>query len=516
MTIKRLLLILLTLVAICFYGLALFNSWQEPQIQSSLELYQTNILLQAQEWHPENTAPENLETAKAAFLGKQPLETAVKQYEQVNKSATNNLEKIKKQLAQLPTVSVDPPEIQNTQRQQLQQSRNQLQSLIAQLDLRLGIIQAAQGNTDVALQIWTDLTKTSEVNPYFPETALVLAGIWSDPPRILPNAQQLVENNLTGWFRFTSLTKLYRLQQREADLSNLLVKAQETAEGAIFKLGIVTTLPLLTGVIGVILFIVLLIQRIFQGKNSLWAKNAGLSWTTPWDGEVTLQVFIFGFFFGGQIVIGQIVMPLLLSILPINRPVDIQTQAFLLLFSYLLVSSGALTVLYLSIKSFLPLNSEWFRLRFQEKWFLWGFGGYCVALPIVVLVSLINQQLWQGQGGSNPLLQLVLDSQNSIALVVFFCTAGIAAPLFEEFLFRGFLLPSLTRYLPVWGAITVSSLIFAVAHLSLSEILPLMSLGMVLGFIYTRSRNLLAPILLHSLWNSGTLMSLFILGSSGR
>ncbi|WP_052128482.1 CPBP family intramembrane glutamic endopeptidase [Neosynechococcus sphagnicola] len=36
---------------------------------------------------------------------------------------------------------------------------------------------------------------------------------------------------------------------------------------------------------------------------------------------------------------------------------------------------------------------------------------------------------------------------------------------------------------------------------------------MVLGFVYTRSRNLLFPILIHGLWNSGTLLTLFILGS---
>ena len=144
---------------------------------------------------------------------------------------------------------------------------------------------------------------------------------------------------------------------------------------------------------------------------------------------------------------------------------------------------------------------------------MWGLGGYCVALPLVVVVSLINQQLWQGQGGSNPLLSLALQAQDQVALAIFFFTAAIAAPLFEEFLFRGFLLPSLTRYLPVWGAIVASSLLFAVAHLSLSEILPLTVLGIVLGVVYTRSRNLLAPMLVHSLWNSGTLLSLFILGS---
>ena len=103
--------------------------------------------------------------------------------------------------------------------------------------------------------------------------------------------------------------------------------------------------------------------------------------------------------------------------------------------------------------------------------------------------------------------------QQSPAILIFGLTACVAAPLFEEMIFRGFLLPSLTRYLPVWGAIVSSSLLFAIAHLSLSEVLPLATLGIVLGVVYTRSRNLLAPMLLHSLWNSGTLLSLFILGS---
>jgi len=70
--------------------------------------------------------------------------------------------------------------------------------------------------------------------------------------------------------------------------------------------------------------------------------------------------------------------------------------------------------------------------------------------------------------------------------------------------------------MPVWGAIVLSSFIFALAHLSLSEVLPLMVLGMVLGFVYARSRNLLTSMLLHSLWNSGTLLSLFVLGSSSQ
>ena len=177
------------------------------------------------------------------------------------------------------------------------------------------------------------------------------------------------------------------------------------------------------------------------------------------------------------------------------------------------MAASGILVLYISLKPFLPLPQDWFKFKFVSNWFIWGFGGYLIAIPSVLVVSLINQQIWHGQGGSNPLLFLALQAQDKVALAIFFSTASIAAPIFEELMFRGFLLPSLTRYVPVWGAIIVSGLTFAIAHLSLSEVLPLATLGIILGVVYTRSRNLLAPMLLHSLWNSGTLISLFVLGS---
>jgi membrane protease YdiL (CAAX protease family) len=171
-----------------------------------------------------------------------------------------------------------------------------------------------------------------------------------------------------------------------------------------------------------------------------------------------------------------------------------------------------LAVLYTSIRSYLPLPQDWFQLDWGQHWWRWGLGGYFVAFPLVVGVTLVNQEIWHGQGGSNPILPIALQNQDPGALLLIFVTAAIAAPFYEETLFRGFLLPSLTKYLPTWGAIGVSSFIFAVVHLSLSEILPLMALGIVLGVVYTRTRNLLVSMLLHSLWNSGTLITLFLLG----
>jgi len=500
-TIKRLVLIIATLVAIALATLALFNSWQEPQIQSRLELYQTNISLQAAELADQKDSS----SLRSTIVGEKPLDAGLAQYQELRDSAQSNLAKVQKQLRSLPVVtpaSRSVPVTTANPQQQLQNSIEQLQKLSAELDLRLGILQAKLGKTDRAIQTWTQQKDTGG------ETATVLTGLWSKPPRLLPNAQETISQNLDGWFRYQALSQLYQLEQRPDALTALKATEKVAAEQALQKLTIIGTIPTVTGLIGMVLLIFIFGQRLIKGKESLLAQNEDLVWNTPWDGETILQVFIFGFFFMGQLFI-----PLLLSVLPLDRSqTDVRVQAFNVLISYTLVAFGATGVLYLSIKRFLPLESDWFNFR-GGKWFFWGFGGYCTALPLVIIVSLINQQLWQGQGGSNPLLQLALEAQDSVALGIFFFTAAIAAPLFEELLFRGFLLPSLTRYLPAWGAILVSSLLFAVAHLSLSEILPLTTLGIVLGVVYTRSRNLLASMLIHSLWNGGTLLSLFLLGS---
>lgn len=520
MTIKRLFLFfVLTPIAVVLSVSSLFGSLQEPQFQSRLELYQTNIALQAQAWEPETTNDENLSALKLGILGENPLESATKQYQQARESVATNLDKAKNQLAASKSLPLppkplpkEPTETQvSTQEKQkkLQQSLQELQKLQAELDLSLGILQAQQGNTDTAIKTWEQVQQRQNVKPELRETAAVLSGIWNDPPRLLPNSEALIDENLDGWFRFTALTNLYQLQQRSTALSTIQAAQQEAATTALVKLTVIATIPSLTALIGLILLVFLIGQRLVKGKASLLAQNADLPWSTPWDVETILQVFVVGFFF-----MGQLFVPLLLSVLPIERPIgNVRFQALSVLISYVMVASGALFVLYLSLKPFFPLPENWFRFRVREWWILWGLGGYCAALPIVVVVSLINQQLWQGQGGSNPLLQLALESQDTAALGMFFFTAAIAAPIFEELLFRGFLLPSLSRYVPVWGAIFLSSLLFAIAHLSLSEILPLTALGIVLGVVYTRSRNLLAPMLLHSLWNSGTLLSLFILGS---
>ncbi|HEY9747401.1 MAG TPA: CPBP family intramembrane glutamic endopeptidase [Allocoleopsis sp.] len=528
MRLKQLILGVLTIIAIAFIGLSLAQSWSQPQVQSRLELYQTNLLLHASEWQGDANSDVDFKAARDKLIGDEPVKAALKQYQDARQSVASTLSKLEtrsqttgdraiKPETQPKVAPVTETPAPKTQAQQSQEPDAQMSQLIHELDLRLGILQAQQGQTEAALATWNQLiatTQSSSRSSSLGNTATALVGLWSEPPRLLPDAELRIKQELDGWFRYQALTRLYELQQRQTSLSELQATEQDLAQQAAFKLLLIAGIPVFGFLIGIAILVYLVVQWLLKGKQALLVQNGTLGWLTPWGGETIWQVLVL--FFVGQFFVGQLALPLGLGILGINpASFDSRTQAIYILVVYALLVTVGLLVLYSSLKPFSPLPKDegWFRISGRGNWFWWGLGGYFMALPLVILVSLINQQFWQGQGGSNPILPIVLEGRDNVALVIFFLTASIAAPLFEEVMFRGFLLPSLTRYVPVWGAITISAFLFALAHLSLSEILPLMVLGMVLGFVYTRSRNLLAPMLMHSLWNSGTLLSLFILGS---
>lgn len=69
--------------------------------------------------------------------------------------------------------------------------------------------------------------------------------------------------------------------------------------------------------------------------------------------------------------------------------------------------------------------------------------------------------------------------------------------------------------MPTSAAIFASSLAFGVAHLSIRDLPVLTALGCLLGAVYVRSRSLLAPMMVHGLWNSTVLTLLFALTASG-
>ncbi|MBE9045707.1 CPBP family intramembrane metalloprotease [Pleurocapsales cyanobacterium LEGE 10410] len=515
MTLKRAILALLTIFAIARIGFSLNNSLSQPQIQSRLELYQTNLVLHIAEFKSSPADDFELNTAVNSLVGEDPYSAASKKYQQVRQETATSRDKFKSQLQQLDSLPTnlsdgDRSEVNLAQKKQLETQITELGQFINELDLKRGILAAVQEQPQEAIAIWNSaIARINNPENSYAQTAKILKELWQEQPQEIALSRSMIESNLDSWFRYQALAKLYRVNNLDEELAALTEQELQIATKSVFKLALISGIPFFGGISGVIILIILIVQRFTKPEKSIVATNSNTTWETPWNWEITWQVLIVGFFF-----IGQFVLPLLLAIFNVN-PVNssLRIKALYVLVTYILMAIGGISVLYFSIKSFFPLPKDWFKFKFNSNWFWWGFGGYLVAIPLVLIVSLINQQIWQGQGGSNPLLFLALQAQDKVALLVFFSTASIAAPIFEEIMFRGFLLPSLTRYVSVTGAIVISGLIFAIAHLSLSEVLPLATLGIVLGVVYTRSRSLLAPMLLHCLWNSGTLVSLFVLGS---
>jgi membrane protease YdiL (CAAX protease family) len=126
-------------------------------------------------------------------------------------------------------------------------------------------------------------------------------------------------------------------------------------------------------------------------------------------------------------------------------------------------------------------------------------------------VGWLLERLVGDPGGSNPLLELVLNSANPLALLCFALTAMVLAPLFEETLFRGVLLPVLAERWGGFAAVLISALVFGIAHLSLGELPPLFVLGLGLGWLRLQSGRLAASVLMHGLWNGLTFANLLLL-----
>lgn len=146
--------------------------------------------------------------------------------------------------------------------------------------------------------------------------------------------------------------------------------------------------------------------------------------------------------------------------------------------------------------------------------FLFGLAGYLAALPVVLILGFLSAALFGGgESGMNPAIPLLAGADSHLELGIIVFNVMVAAPLFEEFLFRGFLFQQMRVSLGKTHAILLSALVFASVHLSIESFLPLFGLGAILAMVYHHTQSLWASILTHALWNGGTALAVVILFS---
>jgi len=140
---------------------------------------------------------------------------------------------------------------------------------------------------------------------------------------------------------------------------------------------------------------------------------------------------------------------------------------------------------------------------------------YLAVLPPFWLLSTIYQLLLK-QAGCDFYLQdvaqlLTAPASWPMRAALFFIII-IAAPVFEEVVFRGILLPFVVRRVGFWPGILLISLIFGGLHLHLPSFLPLFLLSVSFCLAYARTQSLLVPIGMHMAFNGVTVILLLLMG----
>ena len=88
----------------------------------------------------------------------------------------------------------------------------------------------------------------------------------------------------------------------------------------------------------------------------------------------------------------------------------------------------------------------------------------------------------------------------SFAIIAF--SAVVIAPLVEEIFFRGFMYQAFRKTMRLWPAAILTSLIFGLAHIDPSIIIPIALVGMILLGIYRWTGNLWSSIITHAGYNA--------------
>lgn len=152
-------------------------------------------------------------------------------------------------------------------------------------------------------------------------------------------------------------------------------------------------------------------------------------------------------------------------------------------------------------------TSKWYTYECNTSWVWWVVGGYLVSSWLFNVADMVNQILLPSSvfkdASEGVVAQLISPENNDIwASIVGYIAPCLTAPIWEELLYRGFMLPTLCLFMPFWAAVVVSGIIFSAHHMSVTGFIPLMVLGMVWAILYAKCKNLIVTVLIHAMWNS--------------
>jgi len=157
-----------------------------------------------------------------------------------------------------------------------------------------------------------------------------------------------------------------------------------------------------------------------------------------------------------------------------------------------------------------PASSyQWFQMSLRKcNWLWWTIGGYFVSSWLFNIADTMNRYILPAQvlqdAAESVVTQLVQPEHNDLwASAIGYIAPCVTAPVWEELLYRGFLLAGLTAWTGSWHfSCILQAILFSAHHMSVTAALPLAVLGYTWAVLYTHSQNLWTVIAVHAMWNS--------------
>ena len=140
---------------------------------------------------------------------------------------------------------------------------------------------------------------------------------------------------------------------------------------------------------------------------------------------------------------------------------------------------------------------------------IWGICGSLALVPVLFTVVLITSPLFKGfPDPDHPLTTLLRHKQDLATLLPAIFLASIMAPLTEEILFRGTLLPALSSaFKSVPKGILTTSFLFAAIHpQGIPAWVGLATIGAMLSLLTYQTKSLVPAMVMHAMHNFGTLV----------
>lgn len=126
----------------------------------------------------------------------------------------------------------------------------------------------------------------------------------------------------------------------------------------------------------------------------------------------------------------------------------------------------------------------------------------CVCFPIGAVGNIIGNTwlaIWNAITGSNVTNQLTEIMLSLPPWQVALCT-GLLAPILEELFFRKLLIDRLYRHGEL-AAILTSAVFFGLIHQNFSQFFYAFGVGVILGYLYCKTRSYIAVTLAHVIFN---------------